>query len=224
MKSIRPEDRTKAVALTVLALTVFVLAGWRAKTSLAGPEPAATVAASPNAAVSVTKDSPVAKESDKQVVIADPSVSRKKDPFQPVASTGNVDHSKSTENPITNLHSSYDEPPMTGSISNQPVDVAPNQKEDVAPARPSVLPTPNIEVRKDPEMIEVMGIVTGPKGIAIFRIQDRQYVVTQGDSFGDGYVLKSVSDTGVLVRQGNRLITLSAFSAGSERSESRPVP
>ena len=97
-----------------------------------------------------------------------------------------------------------------------------------------ILPDPNgpnsaVVVRPDPEPMQVLGVATGPKSVAVIQVGSKQFVVDRGEKFGKGLRLKEVSNTQVVIEQNGELHILRvgvhppSSTAPSTNSQTPPV-
>ena len=207
----RPEDRPKAIGLVVGVVVVFGLVGMRMKAALGGgevPPPAQTTvalsgsggaAAAPassggNSVVIGTGPGPAAgsdKDAEKPIVIQ-PTKGSQNNPFRTFEGKGQ----KPTDIYNPDIIKSKPTPPV---VQTTP--------ETLPPVNKSPLPVPGaitgLEIEKDnaPDM-QVTGILTGGRAVAVIRMGGKTYVVSQGETFANGFKLISATGYQIVVSQG----------------------
>jgi hypothetical protein len=192
MQSLRPEDRLKAVLLSVLVVVVFSLVGWRSVVASQGPPSTKQTVTLGTSGTSIAGGSTAvaAKAKEKPITIATPPPTPKNDPFR------SLEMPKGDRMPAIAVSRPEVMPyqPLTGDIS--PAVNMGAEKNELATAH---APT---------DAITVEGVVTGGKGVAILKVGDQTVIVKGGYTFASGYQLIMVTDTEVVVKKGAKLLTL----------------
>jgi hypothetical protein len=221
MKSIRPEDRPKAIVLVVLVVVVFVGIYMRLGAALGGtpqPAPGAPVSENispPSGATStgpgITASSgPAAGAGGKEQIVVPPvsPAARNQDPFRSPTRT-----EISTNDQTTGQSPKASPPPATIPIrrSGGPGATRITERDLANPTGPigsggssgngPALPTVGEMKPDEPPPITVTGIVDGGGGrsVAVIRVGAKDYVVANGDHFGDGFRLVEAHPTSVIV-------------------------
>ncbi|MDR3688776.1 MAG: hypothetical protein P4L46_05295 [Fimbriimonas sp.] len=232
MKSIRPEDRTKAIGLVVGVVVVFALVVMRVKSALGGdmvpPPTNATVQVAGTGSTSgPAGTTPVPEASagsnDNKVAMSGIGTPKKdtaiklnsiatpptKDPFKPHLGIGmksddevaieearkkrakamsSSDSVESSELP-TPISGTLPPTERTGNPSNKPVN----------PEGGSVVAESD---QPKADSLLLSGIVSGPHPIVVIKLAGKDYIVSTGDRFANGFTLVSATDSIVVVSQG----------------------
>jgi len=211
-------EKKKTLILLLLVFAVFGLAGWRIA-SVPGPAPAADSKVTaldqngqPVPANTIQMGGAPSEKPAKQIVVAAPAPIAGPDPFKSTIKPSTADQAN---RPITVA----DVPAPRRSTPRESSTIRSSDLDQpVNPLKGDILPTAGgtdsrVEVKPDPTpSIRVAGVITGDKAVAILKMGDQQFVVSVGDMFGDGYQLKSVTDTQVVIKEGKKTVYLSAAS------------
>ncbi len=212
----RPEDKPKAIGLVVGVVVVFSLVFIRMKSALGGgevPQPAqSTVAISGSGANAAPPpaDAGAAGGSTNITIGTGPGPGAKGDTEKPIV----IQPTKGSQNNPFRAFEGKGQKPDTGTnpdiVKPKPIPpiTQPTQTDVQPPAgKGGALPVagniPGMEVVSDtiPDM-QVTGILTGARAVAVIRMNGKTYVVTQGETFANGFKLISASGIQVTVSQG----------------------
>lgn len=216
MKAMKPEDRPKAIGLGVGVVVIFTLVTLRVKSAMGGadvPQPAqssvtlsgSTGGTSPAPAPSgggsteiIGTLPPKGGDSggDKPIIIQ-PTKGSQNNPFRTFQGTG--DKPANVENP--DIKQSVR--PIVPVTNFQPTDGAlppVNGKRPVDPQTGQI----GLDVEKDvaAQEMQVTGVLTGKKPVAVIRLSGKDYVVTAGETFANGLKLITATPREVVISQG----------------------
>ena len=210
----RPEDRPKAIGLGVGVVVVFTLVSLRVKSAMGGaevPQPAqASVSLTPPGSTGGTAPVPPVSGPN-TVVMGTPGPATDANAERPII----IQPTKGSQNNPFRTFQGLGDKPESG---NNP-DIKGSQRQPFVPQKPTgdELPPINnkrpvdpqtgqigLDVEKDVAAQELQdtGILTGKRPVAVIRVAGKDFVVTAGETFGNGLKLVTANPREVVISQG----------------------